>query len=172
MTVTDPRERYDDLLTTESREFLDPDEFADAAESEAVEASWVVLAFTFDGAGRLLLIRQPWADGWIAPGGARKPGETLEAAVVRELREETGVEVSPVEPRAVDEFTFENERTGETAGWNMVLFEATTDAPEVDRDPAVDDEEVTEIRWFEGLPDDLYNPELVEPAYERCVNGR
>ena len=35
MQVTDPRERTDDLLVTESREELPPDEFREAAASEA-----------------------------------------------------------------------------------------------------------------------------------------
>ena len=33
-------------VTTESREFLDPDEFADATESEALKPGRVLLAFT------------------------------------------------------------------------------------------------------------------------------
>jgi 8-oxo-dGTP diphosphatase len=49
-----------------------------------------------DDAGRLLLIRrghEPSRGLWSLPGGRVEPGETLEAAVVREVREETGLEV-------------------------------------------------------------------------------
>jgi 8-oxo-dGTP diphosphatase len=49
-----------------------------------------------DGAGRLLLIRrgqEPSRGLWSLPGGRVEPGETLEQAVVREVREETGLEV-------------------------------------------------------------------------------
>jgi 8-oxo-dGTP diphosphatase len=168
MPVIDPRERYDDLLATESREALPPDEFATAADSEPARSGWVVLAFAFDDDGRVLLIEQPWADGWLAPGGARQPGESLAEAAAREVDEETGVEVSPVAPRAVDELTFVDERTGETDGWSTVLFEAVAETTTVDRDPAVDDEEVTDCRWFDGLPENVYNPEVTTPAYERC----
>jgi 8-oxo-dGTP pyrophosphatase MutT (NUDIX family) len=171
MPVSDPRERYD-VLETQSREALGPSEFTEAADSEAERAGWVVVAFTFDDAGRVLMIDQAWADGWILPGGARKPGESLAETAVRELDEETGVAVDPVAPRAVDEFTFVNERTGDTAGWTLVVYEAVTDAPEVDRDPTVDDEEIDEIRWFDGLPDEVFNPDLIEPGYKRCENGR
>ena len=172
MPVTDPRDRRDDLLETESRERVPPDEFADAADSEAVESGWVVLGLAFDDAGRALMIDQPWADGWVLPGGARKPGETLGEAMARELREETGVEASPVAPRAVDEFRFVNEQTGELAGWTLVVFEAVADSPEIDRDPSVDDEEIADIRWFDGLPGDVFDPELLEPTYERCVGSQ
>jgi ADP-ribose pyrophosphatase YjhB (NUDIX family) len=49
-----------------------------------------------DGAGRLLLIRrghEPSRGLWSLPGGRVEPGETLQAAVVREVREETGLDV-------------------------------------------------------------------------------
>ncbi|GAA1535451.1 NUDIX domain-containing protein [Actinomadura kijaniata] len=50
-----------------------------------------------DEAGRLLLIKRghaPSAGLWSVPGGRVDPGETDAAAVVREMREETGLEVS------------------------------------------------------------------------------
>jgi 8-oxo-dGTP diphosphatase len=50
-----------------------------------------------DGTGRLLMIkrgRAPSAGLWSVPGGRVEPGESDEAAVVREMREETGLEVS------------------------------------------------------------------------------
>jgi ADP-ribose pyrophosphatase YjhB (NUDIX family) len=49
-----------------------------------------------DDAGRLLLIRrghEPSRGLWSLPGGRVEPGETLEAAVEREVREETGLAV-------------------------------------------------------------------------------
>jgi len=50
--------------------------------------------------GRVLLIRrgkQPLYGRWTLPGGTLELGESLEDAVVRELREETGVRVRPLE---------------------------------------------------------------------------
>lgn len=51
-------------------------------------------------AGRVLLIqrgKEPLRGRWLVPGGTVEAGETLEQAVVREVREETGVEVRPRE---------------------------------------------------------------------------
>ncbi len=50
-----------------------------------------------DGEGRILLLRR--SDGenlWSFPGGAIEPGEGAADAVVREVREEIGLEVEPV----------------------------------------------------------------------------
>jgi 8-oxo-dGTP diphosphatase len=55
-------------------------------------------AVVHDGAGRLLLIRrghEPHRGSWSLPGGRIEAGESPEQAVVREVREETGLEVRP-----------------------------------------------------------------------------
>jgi 8-oxo-dGTP diphosphatase len=55
-------------------------------------------AALIDGEGRVLLARRPegkpMAGLWEFPGGKVKPGETPEAALVRELKEELGIETS------------------------------------------------------------------------------
>ena len=46
--------------------------------------------------GKVLLVKrkhEPLAGQWSLPGGAVEVGETLEACLVREMREETGLEV-------------------------------------------------------------------------------
>ncbi|WP_347057844.1 NUDIX domain-containing protein [Blastococcus sp. HT6-30] len=53
-------------------------------------------AIVHDPAGRLLLVRRRNAPGrglWSVPGGRVEPGETVAAAVEREVLEETGLRV-------------------------------------------------------------------------------
>jgi len=53
-------------------------------------------AIITDAAGRLLLIKRGHEPGkglWSIPGGRVEPGETDEQAVIREVREETGLAV-------------------------------------------------------------------------------
>ncbi|MFJ2293633.1 (deoxy)nucleoside triphosphate pyrophosphohydrolase [Streptomyces sp. NPDC087894] len=62
--------------------------------------SVVVAGAVCDG-GRLLAARRSappeLAGRWELPGGKREPGESGEQALVRELREELGVEAEPLE---------------------------------------------------------------------------
>lgn len=59
----------------------------------------VVAAALVDDAGRVLLQQRPQGKAlaglWEFPGGKLEPGETPEAALIRELREELAIEVAP-----------------------------------------------------------------------------
>lgn len=59
-----------------------------------------VVAAVSDPTGRILLTRRAahmrsFPHAWVMPGGGLDDGETLEQCLVREVREETGVEVDP-----------------------------------------------------------------------------
>ena len=65
-------------------------------------------AIVADDQGRILVHRRSDNELWSIPGGRIEVGESVSEAVVREVREETGVEVEPVrivgvysDPRAV-----------------------------------------------------------------------
>jgi ADP-ribose pyrophosphatase YjhB (NUDIX family) len=51
-----------------------------------------VRAIILDGEGRVLLLRHTYRPGWSFPGGGVDRNETAEAAVIREVREEAGLE--------------------------------------------------------------------------------
>lgn len=51
-----------------------------------------VAALVTNEEGKILLVNSPWR-GWEYPGGLIEPGESFEAALKREVREESGAEV-------------------------------------------------------------------------------
>src|SRR5262249_11919935 len=53
-----------------------------------------VRAVVIDEARRILLVQHTYVRGWHLPGGGVEPGETLAAALVRELREEGNIELT------------------------------------------------------------------------------
>lgn len=78
-------------------------------------------------AGRALLIRrgkQPLRGRWTVPGGTVELGETLEEALVREVREETGLEVRPRQLIAVFDRI---ERQGADVRYHYVIIDYLCD---------------------------------------------
>jgi 8-oxo-dGTP diphosphatase len=110
-----------------------------------VAPSWMVGALAvLERDGRVLLVRPVYRRVWALPGGVVSRGETPGEAVVREVREETGLEVRVVGPGAcvVDagprrvDFAFRVEQTA--AG-----------------EPKADPSEIAEVGWFawDDLPE-------------------
>ncbi|GAB3173900.1 NUDIX hydrolase [Myceligenerans halotolerans] len=79
--------------------------------------------FVTDAAGRVLLVKPNYRDGWAFPGGYVDQGETPHAAAARELAEELGLALpvgdllvvdwaspAPPRPRALINFVFDGGR--------------------------------------------------------------
>ncbi|MER5350696.1 NUDIX domain-containing protein [Kitasatospora sp. NPDC002551] len=69
------------------------DYFHDPAAPLANSVVPSVTAVVTDGAGRLLLIHKTDNNLWALPGGGHDVGESVADTVVREVREETGIDV-------------------------------------------------------------------------------
>ena len=114
-----------------------------------------VCAVVFNEAGRVLMHRRSDNGLWAIPGGALETGETAEAAVVREVREETGYDVEAL--RLVGIYSDPKETTveypdGNTTSWVAILFECRI----IGGAPRLSDE-TTEVAWHspESLPNDI-----------------
>ena len=115
-------------------------------------------ALVGDGYGRVLLARravEPFKGRWDIPGGFLDEGEHPLDGVRRELREETGLEVEPLEFLGVWMDRYGGESTAE-ATLNL-YWTARVEAGE-----AHPSDDVDVLRWFE--PDEL--PATDELAFE------
>lgn len=115
-----------------------------------------VAAVIRDNAGRVLLIRRGDERGWSLPGGFMEPGERLADSLVREVQEETGLEVKVVRlvgtysDPAVNVITFAN-------GDQVHVVSATFECQVVGGNLRPDGEESLEVAYFtvETLPETL-----------------
>ena len=115
---------------------------------------------------RLLLVRRgrgPSAGLWSIPGGRVERGETLAEAVVREVAEETGLEV------VCDRFIGWIERIGEAEHFVILDFRVTILEP---GDPEAGDDaveaawvplpEVADLRLVDGLAEFLHDHGILQ----------
>lgn len=74
----------------------------------------VAVGVLIDAEGRFLLTSRPegkvYAGYWEFPGGKLEAGETVEEALRRELHEELGITIGPVEPWRVEIVDYEHAR--------------------------------------------------------------
>jgi len=106
-----------------------------------------VAALVRDGEGRILLQRRSDNGRWNLPAGAVDPGESLADAVVREVREETGLAVRPVRVAGVfggrDGFRHRYPN-GDEVEFTAIVFECEA----VGGTLQAEDDETAELGWF------------------------
>ena len=119
--------------------------------------------------GEVLLVRRgrgPAAGAWSVPGGRVHYGEELHEAVVREVLEETGLEV------VVERFLGWVERIGD--GHHFVILDFVVSVLEPQQEPLAGDDaadvawiplgELDGMRLVEGLLEFLVDHGILEPA--------
>ena len=116
--------------------------------------------------GRVLLIRrgkEPLRGRWVVPGGTLELGETLEAGVVREVLEETGVTVRPREVVTVFD-RIERDATG--VRYHYVIVDYLCDYVSGEPEAGTDAEAVALV-----APGDLPRYDLPAKALEVVLDG-
>lgn len=119
-----------------------------------------------DRAGRILLQHRSDFGVWGIPGGSAEEGETLEAAIKREVTEETGLSVSDARP-----FGFASDPLHETIvfpnGDRSHFFTLMFYTRSFTGDLAIGDDESLALDWFKS--DDL--PQQMLPNMRRSVEA-
>ncbi len=111
--------------------------------------------------GRVLLVlraREPLKGRWSIPGGLVEVGEELRAAVKRELKEETGLEVEPLD---LIEVFDRIQREGRRVRYHFVIVDFLCRLKSGKLRP---DSDVLDARW--AKPEDLNKYDLTEKARE------
>lgn len=127
-------------------------------------------AIVFRGDAVLLVRRgrEPNRGRWSLPGGSLESGETVEAAAVREVREETGVVARALRPAFVGDYV---SREGEgRVRWHYVLIDVLCEYVSGEPVPATDAQNARFVP-LRVLGDYDVTPTAVE-AIDRAVRMR
>jgi ADP-ribose pyrophosphatase YjhB (NUDIX family) len=118
--------------------------------------------------GRVLLVRrgtEPMKGHWTLPGGLVELGEPLEAAVVREVREETGL---AVEPLGLIELLDRIHREGERVRFHYVIADYLCRVAGGELRAASD---ADEVRWVERAEWNSHSALKIDPVTARVIEA-
>jgi 8-oxo-dGTP pyrophosphatase MutT (NUDIX family) len=132
------------------------DYFDDPSAPAATGRAPGVVAAVRDSTGRLLLSRRVDLGIWVLPGGRIELGETIAEAVVREVREETGVAVEVTGFAGI--YTDPGHVIAYSDGTALQEFSVTLHARAVGGAARADELETSEVGWFS--PEELVELEL------------
>jgi 8-oxo-dGTP diphosphatase len=122
--------------------------------------------------GKILVVRRARAPAhglYSLPGGVVEVGETLKEAVMREVREETGMTIEPVALAGFREAIVRDAESRVERHFIILCFAARWRAGEV-----LLNEELDEARWLDpaelaGLPTTSGLAEIVAEAFQRLA---
>lgn len=106
---------------------------------------------------RVLLVREGGL--WALPGGEVEADEGHAEALVRELREETGLDVTPGERLAVVRNVLRH--GDEERSFRFAIHRATAETTALAENPGLADEEIEAVRWADVLPEDTLDRDLL-----------
>jgi 8-oxo-dGTP diphosphatase len=106
------------------------------------KTSTAIIPFSSD---RILLVKRntvPFKGYWALPGGRMDPGETVEQTIIREVKEETGLDVTMV--RRIGEYVEKGEKDDVEYEYYPTCFLVKTVSGEIKRQES----EIQEIQLF------------------------
>ena len=132
----------------------------------------IVGALIVNKEGRIFLMKSPkWHGNYIPPGGHVEWGEKLEAALVREVKEETGLDVYDLKLLFVNEMIFDKAFHKET---HFIFLDHVCRARTTE--VQLDNREGVEYIWVSPkealyLPMDHYTKDMIEKYIKDYPDG-
>ena len=118
--------------------------------------------------GRVLLVqrgREPLKGHWSVPGGLIEIGESLHAGVIREVREETGLEVEPVE---LIELLDRIHRAGDRVRYHYVIADYLCRVSGGTLQAASD---ADAVRWVDRTQWNSHSALVIDPVTVRVIEA-
>lgn len=118
--------------------------------------------------GRVLLVqrgREPLKGQWSLPGGLLEVGESLEAGVIREVEEETGLRVQPVQ---LIELLDRIHREGDRVRYHYVIADYLCRVTGGDLHAASD---AAAVRWVERAEWNSHSALVLDPVTVRVIEA-
>ena len=123
-------------------------------------------------AGRVLLVqrgREPMRGKWTLPGGALEVGESLHEGVVREVEEETGLRVEPVElVELLDRIVREDTAEGDRIRYHYVIADYLC---RVQGGTLAASSDADDVRWVERAEWNNHSALLLDPITIRVIEA-
>jgi 8-oxo-dGTP pyrophosphatase MutT (NUDIX family) len=134
----------------------------------------IVCALIFSYDGKLLMGRKDlkkggvYSDCWHIPGGGIDKGENMNTAIIREIKEETGLDIDSVElvddiGRGSSEKTLEDTQEKVLCHMKFYVFKTKLDGT-ADKVILTPSDDLVELRWFDS--EELKSVKLTPPSKE------
>lgn len=114
----------------------------------------------------LLVKSHKWKDKYAIPGGHIELGETMEQALRREIKEETGLEIHDIEHALLHEFVFDDSFY-EARHFIFIDFVCRADHREVVLNDESEEHVWVSLEQALGLPVEPYTRRLIEEVIRR-----
>lgn len=157
--------RYDAHHRKRERIEVSPDRFEKGVE-RGDDGAWGVGALVIHDS-QALFVRE--GEMWLLPGGRLKSAESPEVGARREVREETGLEISIDGLGAIAEQTFVRRGTDESYEFYFATFLGTPRDPAPDDITRPNDPTIDQVSWRDNVPSNTFDRDLVMHLVEAHV---